>query len=89
MTNEQIAAAEQIREIADKNNLVVAAIWCADDILSHYNEDKEVITYDEAENLLFEWENQIKDNAIENGYEIIYQMLADEGFSVARSTDNE
>ena len=79
MTNEQIAAAEQIREIADKNSLVVAAIWCANDVLEHYNNDldegKREMTYDEAEDVLFSWEKQLKENAIEGGYSVIDMML--------------
>lgn len=79
MTNEQIAAAEQIKEIADKNNLVVSAIWCANDILEHYNNDldegKREMTIDEAEDLLFNWEKQLKENAIEGGYRVIDMML--------------
>lgn len=79
MTNEQIAAAEQIRQIADKNNLVVAAIWCANDILEHYNNDlddgKQEMTSNEAEDILFNWEKQLKENAIEGGYRVIDMML--------------
>ena len=79
MTNEQIAAAEQIKEIADKNNLVVAAIWCANDVLEHYNNDldegKRPMTSDEAVEILFNWEKQLKENAIENGYNVIDMML--------------
>lgn len=79
MTDEQIAAANQIKEIADKNNLVIAAIWCANDVLEHYNNDlddgKREMTYDEAEDILFNWEKQLKENAIENGYSVIDMML--------------
>ena len=82
MTNEQIAAAETIREIADKNNLVVAAIWCANDVLEHYNNDlddgKQPMTSDEAEEVLFNWEKQLKENAVENGYRVIDMMLESE-----------
>ena len=82
MTNEQMAAAEQIREIADKNNLVVAAIWCANDVLEHYNNDlddgKQPMTSDEAEEVLFNWEKQLKENAVENGYRVIDMMLESE-----------
>ena len=79
MTNEQIAAAETIREIADKNNLVVAAIWCANDVLEHYNNDlddgKRPMTSDEAVDILFNWQKELKENAIENGYRVIDMML--------------
>ena len=75
MTNEQIAAAEQIREIADKNNMVVAAIWCASDVASYYNENEDKITLDEAEEMLFNWEKELKDNAIQNGYHVLSMMM--------------
>jgi citrate lyase beta subunit len=79
MTNEQALAAEQIREIADKHNLVVSAIWCANDIMEHYNndhdEDKRDMTIDEAEDMLFHWEKQLKENAIQGGYSVIDMML--------------
>jgi hypothetical protein len=79
MTDEQIAAVEEIREIADKHNLVVPAIWSANDIMEHYNndhdEDKPDMTIDEAEDLLFNWEKQFKENAIEGGYRVIDMML--------------
>ena len=79
MTNEQIAAAETIREIADKNNLVVAAIWCANDVLEHYNNDlddgKRPMTSDESVDILFNWQKELKENAIENGYRVIDMML--------------
>ena len=75
MTNEQMAAAEQIREIADKNNLVVAAIWCASDVASYYNENEDKITLDEAEEMLFNWEKELKDNAIQNGYHVLSMMM--------------
>ena len=75
MTNEQIAAAEQIREIADKNNLVVAAIWCASDVASYYNENEDKITLEEAEEMLFNWEKELKDNAIQNGYHVLSMMM--------------
>ena len=81
MTNEQIAAAEQIREIADKNNMVVAAIWCASDVASYYNENEDKITLDEAEEMLFNWEKELKDNAIQNGYHVL-SMMMDENPSV-------
>lgn len=75
MTDEQIAAANQIREIADKNNMVVAAIWCASDVASYYNENETKITLDEAEEMLFNWEKEMKDNATTNGYHIISMMM--------------
>ena len=75
MTDEQIAAANQIREIADKNNLVVAAIWCASDVASYYNENEDKITLDEAEEMLFNWEKEMKDNAVTNGYHVISMMM--------------
>ena len=75
MTNEQMAAAEQIREIADKNNMVVAAIWCASDVASYYNENEDKITLDEAEEMLFNWEKELKDNAIQNGYHVLSMMM--------------
>ena len=75
MTDEQIAAANQIREIADKNNMVVAAIWCASDVASYYNENEDKITLDEAEEMLFNWEKQLKENAIENGYHVLSMMM--------------
>ena len=75
MTNEQIAAAEQIREIADKNNMVVAAIWCASDVASYYNENEDKITLEEAEEMLFNWEKELKDNAIQNGYHVLSMMM--------------
>ena len=78
MTNEQMAAAEQIREIADKNNLVVAAIWSASDIVSYFNENEDKITLDDAEEMLFNWEKQLKENAIENGYRVIDMMLEED-----------
>lgn len=75
MTDEQIAAANQIREIADKNNMVVAAIWCASDVASYYNENEDKITLEEAEEMLFNWEKEIKDNAVTNGYHVISMMM--------------
>jgi hypothetical protein len=79
MTDEQAAAAKQIREIADTHNLVVSAIWCANDVMEHYNndldDDKKEMTYDEAEDILFHWEKQLKENAIESGYRVIDMML--------------
>ena len=78
MTNEQMAAAAQIREIADKNNLVVAAIWSASDIVSYFNENEDKITLDDAEEMLFNWEKQLKENAIENGYRVIDMMLEED-----------
>ena len=75
MTNEQMAAAEQIREIADKNNMVVAAIWCASDVASYYNENEDKITLEEAEEMLFNWEKELKDNAIQNGYHVLSMMM--------------
>ena len=75
MTDEQIAAANQIREIADKNNMVVAAIWCASDVASYYNENEDKITLDDAEEMLFNWEKEIKDNAVTNGYHVISMMM--------------
>ena len=70
-----MAAAEQIREIADKNNMVVAAIWCASDVASYYNENEDKITLDEAEEMLFNWEKELKDNAIQNGYHVLSMMM--------------
>ena len=75
MTDEQIAAANQIREIADKNNMVVAAIWCASDVASYYNENEDKITLDEAEEMLFNWEKELKENAIQNGYHVLSMMM--------------
>ena len=75
MTNEQVAAAEKIKEIADTNNLVVAAIWCASDVVSYFNENEDKITLDDAEEMLFNWEKQLKENAIENGYHVISMMM--------------
>ena len=75
MTDEQITAANQIREIADKNNMVVAAIWCASDVASYYNENEDKITLDEAEEMLFNWEKELKDNAIQNGYHVLSMMM--------------
>ena len=78
MTDEQVAAANQIREIADKNNMIVAAIWCASDVASYYNENEDKITLDDAEEMLFNWEKEIKDNAVTNGYHIISMMMESE-----------
>jgi len=79
MTNEQAAAIEEIREIADKHNLVVSAIWSANDVMEYYNndhdEDKPDMTIEEAEEILFNWEKELKENAIENGYRVIDMML--------------
>ena len=75
MTDEQIAAANQIKEIADTNNLVIAAIWCASDVASYYNENEDKITLDDAEEMLFNWEKEIKDNAVTNGYHVISMMM--------------
>lgn len=75
MTDEQVAAANQIREIADKNNMIVAAIWCASDVASYYNENEDKITLDDAEEMLFNWEKEIKDNAVTNGYHVISMMM--------------
>lgn len=75
MTNEQVAAAEKIKEIADTNNLVVAAIWCASDVVSYFNENEDKVTLDDAEEMLFNWEKQLKENAIENGYHVISMMM--------------
>ena len=79
MTDEQAAAAKQIREIADTHNLVVSAIWCANDVMEHYNNDhdegKPDMTYNEAEEILFNWTKQLEENAIENGYRVIDMML--------------
>ena len=78
MTDEQIAAANQIREIADENNMIVAAIWCASDVASYYNENEDKITLDDAEEMLFNWEKEIKDNAVTNGYNVITMMMESE-----------
>lgn len=78
MTDEQVAAANQIREIADKNNMIVAAIWCASDVASYYNENEDKITLDDAEEMLFNWEKEIKDNAVTNGYNVITMMMESE-----------
>ena len=75
MTNEQVAAAKKIKEIADTNNLVVAAIWCASDVVSYFNENEDKITLDDGEEMLFNWEKQLKENAIENGYHVISMMM--------------
>jgi len=79
MTDEQALAAKEIREIAEKHNLVVSAIWCANDIMEHYNNDlddgKKEMTYDEAEDILFNWEKRLEENAIESGYRVIDMML--------------
>jgi hypothetical protein len=79
MTDEQSAASKEIREIADKHNLVVAAIWCANDVMEHYNndhdEDKPDMTIEEAEDILFNWTKQLEENAIESGYRVIDMML--------------
>lgn len=75
MTNEQMAAAEQIREIADKNNLVVAAIWSAQDVVNYYNENENKLTLEEAEEILFNWEKEIKESAQVNGYHVISMMM--------------
>lgn len=75
MTDEQIAAANQIREIADENNMIVAAIWCASDVASYYNENEDKITLDDAEEMLFNWEKEIKESAQVNGYHVISMMM--------------
>ena len=75
MTDEQLAAVETIKEIADTNNLVIAAIWSASDVASYYNENEDKITLDEAEEMLFNWEKEIKDNAVTNGYHVISMMM--------------
>jgi len=77
MTDEQVLAAQEIREIAKKNNLVVSAIWCAKDVLDHYNNnrDDEDLTYDEAEELLLNWQKQLEENGVENGWRVIDMML--------------
>ena len=82
MTEEQAQAAKEIREIAEKNNLVVSAIWCANDVLEYYNNEldgnKDELTYDEAEDILLGWQKQLEDNAVENGYRVIEIALQSE-----------
>lgn len=75
MTDEQLASVETIKEIADTNNLVIAAIWSANDVVSYYNENEDKITLDEAEEMLFNWEKEIKYNAVTNGYHVISMMM--------------
>ena len=81
MTEEQAQAAKEIREIAEKNNLVVSAIWCANDVLEYYNNELDnatELTYDEAEDILLGWQKQLEDNAVENGYHVIDMALQSE-----------
>ena len=78
MTEEQMVAVETIKEIARTNNLVVAAIWSAQDVANYYNENETKITLEEAEEMLFNWEKEIKDNAVTNGYHIISMMMESE-----------
>lgn len=79
MTDEQVLASKQMRKIAEKNNLLISAIWCANDVLEHYSgyydDEKKPITYDKAEEMLFDWEKQFQENAIESGYRVINMML--------------
>ena len=75
MTDEQMAAVETIKEIARENSLVIAGIWSASDVANYYNENETKITLDEAEEMLFNWQKELKDNAITNGYHVISMMM--------------
>lgn len=75
MTDEQITAVKTIKEIAQTNNLVIAAIWSAQDVANYYNENEDKITLNDAEEMLFNWEKEIKDNAVTNGYHVISMMM--------------
>lgn len=75
MTDEQMAAVEAIKEIARENSLVIAGIWSASDVANYYNENETKITLDEAEEMLFNWEKEMKDNAVTNGYHVISMMM--------------
>jgi len=78
MTEEQAQAAKEIREIAEKNNLVVSAIWCANDVLEYNNNELDnatELTYEEAEDMLLGWHKHFEENAVENGYRVIDMML--------------
>ncbi len=75
MTDEQMAAVEAIKKIARTNNLVVAAIWSAQDVVNYYNENEDKLTLEEAEEILFNWEKEIKESAQVNGYHVISMMV--------------
>ena len=75
MTDEQIVAVGAIKKIARTNNLVVAAIWSAQDVVNYYNENEDKLTLEEAEEILFNWTKQLEENAVENGYHVISMMM--------------